>query len=136
MPKQTHTHTHTHIYIYIYIYIYAYSWVKLSVLLRDTSTTVVARIRTHILTTRLSEHKSDALNRSAITPHARYYSNRQYTSADVIVSRLIRLINRIFVKPSFCVTEAAKLQQLLFSRGMIGENDPQLNKWINVSLVN
>ena len=37
-----------------------------SVLRRDTSTTVAVRIRAQILTTRPSEHKSDALNRSPI----------------------------------------------------------------------
>ena len=42
---------------------------QLSVLLRDTRTTVVVRIRTHILTTRPSEHKSDALNHLAMAPH-------------------------------------------------------------------
>ena len=41
---------------------------QLSVLLEDTSTEVVAGIRTHILTTRPSEHKPDALDPSAMTP--------------------------------------------------------------------
>ena len=48
-----------------------YSWVKekqlhLSVLLKDTSTTVTARIGTLILTTRPSEYKSDALTHSTM----------------------------------------------------------------------
>ena len=42
---------------------------KLSVLLKDTSTTVAARIRTHILTTQPSEHKSDALNHLTMALH-------------------------------------------------------------------
>ena len=47
----------------------------LSALLKDTSTTVTARIRTHILTTRPSEHKSDALNRSAMALHIIHVSS-------------------------------------------------------------
>ena len=46
-----------------------------SVLLRDTSTTVAARIRTHILTTQPSEHKSDALIH--LFPFSRYIINLQ-----------------------------------------------------------
>ena len=40
-----------------------------SVSLKGTSTTVAVGIRTHIPTTRSSEHKYDALNRSAMTLH-------------------------------------------------------------------
>ena len=50
------------------------SWVKRSnaqqsVLLKGTSATVATRIQTHNLTTRPSEHKSDALSRLAMAPH-------------------------------------------------------------------
>ena len=50
---------------------------QLSVLLRDTSTTVVASIRTHILTTQPSEHKSDQLNHSAMALNVFHLSKPQ-----------------------------------------------------------
>ena len=51
--------------------IYTPGWreaITVKCLAQDTSTTVTAIIQTHILTTRPSEHKSDALNRTAMAP--------------------------------------------------------------------
>ena len=45
-----------------------------SVLLKNISTTVAARIRTHIPTTQPSEHKSDRLNRSTMALHIINYN--------------------------------------------------------------
>ena len=59
--------------LYHHRYTFIYSWVKrnnvqLCVLLKDASTMVAARIRTHILMNRPSKHKSDALWTSAVLP--------------------------------------------------------------------
>ena len=66
----------------VYSSIAAISWreaIMVNVLLKDTSTMVEARIRTHILTTQSSEHKSNALNRSTVALHKKKtYLTTQY----------------------------------------------------------
>ena len=51
-------------------YISPHIYYIILLLLKDISTTVAVGIRTHILRTQPSEHKSDALNRSTMALHA------------------------------------------------------------------